>query len=521
MVMGCSQNRQIPVEPSKDLPDSTASDIFINPGHADIAMENTGWKPLYAGQLIPDGKNGFQLVYDRETLANLNVTGIIMGAGAFSFQIVSISGNVFEIDVTIENPSSIMAYDVRLIFNNIGNNEILNADSYTTLFASGISPYISFAKEDPERLFPVGPGVSDTRKVFIKLNGSGVGFVIAASLPSNCDEPYEIDYMNVIGELNDQDGGWAVLQARVLDHQWDFEQAYADLTTFTGHIEYMVANTTDPNMFEIFFSNELLIPWGNYTIWVAAKSKGSPMMCYNRVNVRVSGGVDPPVVTITTPSTDPYYTIERFTTVAGNITNFTGTEAIMDINGDQQTIPVSSGTFSEIAVLPQSENLVKVIAENPGGIGEDSVTIYSSAASADLWVRLTWDTDDTDVDLYITEPGPNNFTCWYLEKVSPDSGAQLDVDDVDGYGPEHYYLSVAEGHILYPGIYEIDVHYYSDHETGTLIPTTATVLIYKDNSYYGEYNHFLDYDDSSQNGPENRRMGLQSWWDNVADVDLN
>jgi uncharacterized protein YfaP (DUF2135 family) len=40
---------------------------------------------------------------------------------------------------------------------------------------------------------------------------------------------------------------------------------------------------------------------------------------------------------------------------------------------------------------------------------------------------------------------PSGETCWYADKISQSTGARIDVDDVDGYGPEHYYLSTAEG----------------------------------------------------------------------------
>lgn len=113
----------------------------------------------------------------------------------------------------------------------------------------------------------------------------------------------------------------------------------------------------------------------------------------------------------------------------------------------------------------------------------------------------------------MTEPA--GFTCWYSDQVSPDTLAELDVDEVSGYGPEHYYLSVEQGHILLPGTYEIDVHYYRGDVT-----CTATVLVYKGNDYYGEYSHVMTYADSSEAGPENRRLDLDSWWDYVVDVEM-
>ena len=518
-IFGCSSQGKAPVT-TVDLSNTADLPTAFNPiPVADFSYEETNWEPVFAGRFIPDSSGGFELVEDRQNLINVDVTSQVLGAGAFSYEILQVNGNVFEIDLTIENPTSLQVYDLRMIFNDIGPSKVINPDSYTMLFSSEISPYFCFAKSDPDRMFPIGPGVSDTRNMFLEYNGGYPGFTIAVSMQEVCEEPFEVANPLATGELNELDGGWAVLSCVVLDHQWDLEYVGADLSLFTGDYEFMVADPYNPNKFEIFFSNELLAPAGTYQAWMAAKSIGSPLLCYNMVELEVGGGIDPPVVVITFPDVDPYDTAARNIDIVGDITNFSGTEATMEVNGTPQTISVSGGHFDDIAILVSGDNFIKVSAEGPGGIGSDTVTVNSSAANADLWIRLTWDKDDTDVDLYITEPGPSNFTCWYSDKISPDSGAQLDIDNISGFGPEHYYLSVAEGHTLYPGIYEIDVHYFSDHSTGRT--PIATILVYLDGSYYGEWTHLLDYADSGEDSPVNRRQGLPSWWDSVADIDLN
>jgi len=286
-------------------------------------------------------------------------------------------------------------------------------------------------------------------------------------------------------------------------------------------IMYMVPNPEAPDDFEVIFSNSKLAHGGKYIVWVASKSDGSAALCYNCIEVTVEGGLDPPVVTITTPDTDPYETTERFTTVAGTVTNadgspFSGTTAKIDVNGDEQTIPVDAGTFTNVVVLNVGDNFVKVSAENEDGIGVDSVNIKCTALSANLWVRLTWDKDYSDIDMYITEP--SGETCWYAHKKSTGTKAEIDVDDVDGYGPEHYYLSTAEGHTLLPGVYQIDVQYYYFHNQTE--PNLATILVYKADEYYGEWSHIMAYDSPQDAGPQHRRTGLRTWWDNVANISM-
>lgn len=516
LIIGCSNSQNSPTIPASSNSFADLAAIIDGNAIGDFTPEDQGWQVGFQGELVPDGSGGFTIVEDRDALVNLDATSYLLGIGAFSFQIINVNGNLFQIEVTIENPVSAMIFDVRLIFNRIGANIIKNPDSYTTLFSSGISPYISFGTDDPNRMFPVGPGGTDTQDLFLEFNGSSVGFTIAVSIPIFCDEPYEIYNLNLIGLLNDEDGGWATLSCIVADHMWDLEFVVADLRQFTGNIMYMASNPEKPDNFEVYFSNDLLTIGGiSYPTWIAAKSVPSPILCYNLIQIPVEGGYDPPIVTITVPAVDPFETSEHFTTVAGTIDNFDGDEATMDINGDQQTIAVTNNTFEDVAILSDGENLVIISAEGPGGIGTDSVVINSTAPQTNIWIRLIWDQDNTDVDLYTTEPG--GFTCWYADKLSPNTGAQLDVDDVTGYGPEHYYISELEGHILEYGLYEIDVHYYSDHGTGLAV--VAEILVYKDDSYYGEWSQIMSVSNPWDNGPENRRTGKSSWWDNVVDID--
>ncbi|GMV80422.1 MAG: hypothetical protein AMXMBFR7_16060 [Planctomycetota bacterium] len=76
----------------------------------------------------------------------------------------------------------------------------------------------------------------------------------------------------------------------------------------------------------------------------------------------------------------------------------------------------------------------------------------AAARVQDLVAVLTWDTDGTDVDLHVTEPGKHEVS--YREKTSW-RGGMLDHDDTDGRGPETYVLKRAG-----PGAYRIWVKYY-------------------------------------------------------------
>jgi HYDIN/CFA65/VesB family protein/centrosomal CEP192-like protein len=110
---------------------------------------------------------------------------------------------------------------------------------------------------------------------------------------------------------------------------------------------------------------------------------------------------------------------------------------------------------------------------------------------------LTWDTNQTDVDVHLVRPGASPFDpaggdCYYANR-NPMWGADttyspyLDRDVIDGLGPEHLNLARAV-----PGMYNVYAHYFSDHGHG---PSTATVEVFVGGTRVGSYNHHLNCDD--------------------------
>ena len=98
-----------------------------------------------------------------------------------------------------------------------------------------------------------------------------------------------------------------------------------------------------------------------------------------------------------------------------------------------------------------------------------------------LHVRLAWDTDLTDVDLHLLSPGGQMWTCegdCYFANGNPNWGDPnrfeddpfLDVDDVDGFGPENINLEDPA-----PGTYRVIVHYWDDHD-GEIPESVVEVL---------------------------------------------
>jgi tetratricopeptide (TPR) repeat protein len=88
----------------------------------------------------------------------------------------------------------------------------------------------------------------------------------------------------------------------------------------------------------------------------------------------------------------------------------------------------------------------------------------------DLRVIMSWDTPDTDIDLWVTEPSGEK--CMYNHNRTT-IGGMLSNDITQGYGPEEYNLRKAM-----PGTYNIQANFYGSHSQALMGPTTihATVI---------------------------------------------
>jgi hypothetical protein len=192
-----------------------------------------------------------------------------------------------------------------------------------------------------------------------------------------------------------------------------------------------------------------------------------------------------PVVTLDAAITDGRVVTDNIFTLSGSVTfsnaPLGGQLAVISQNGEDYFTPINgSGQFSEVISLLPGTNVVEVRVTGPNGStglsrrvriinreGQGSV-LFGGSGSTDenINVVLTWDTDDSDVDLHVFDP-ENRHAYWSSLTGIP--GAQLDHDDVNGYGPETFTMLSPR-----PGTYHVRVNYFSTHGAG---PTTARLNI--------------------------------------------
>jgi Ca-activated chloride channel homolog len=87
----------------------------------------------------------------------------------------------------------------------------------------------------------------------------------------------------------------------------------------------------------------------------------------------------------------------------------------------------------------------------------------------DLRAVLSWDADNTDIDLWVTDP--NGEKTFYGKPLSY-QGGRMSADFTGGYGPEEFSLKYAK-----PGKYKIEAQYFGDRRQNVAGPTTLQVRV--------------------------------------------
>ncbi len=95
----------------------------------------------------------------------------------------------------------------------------------------------------------------------------------------------------------------------------------------------------------------------------------------------------------------------------------------------------------------------------------------------DVRVVLNWNFNDTDMDLWVTDP--NDEKCFYSNKDTK-IGGHISNDFTRGYGPEQFMLKKAM-----KGKYKVEVDYYGDTQQKLAGPTTVLAQIFTN---YGKPN---------------------------------
>ncbi len=105
-----------------------------------------------------------------------------------------------------------------------------------------------------------------------------------------------------------------------------------------------------------------------------------------------------------------------------------------------------------------------------------AVPAFDAAYRRDLPVKLrivmSWDADETDIDLHVLEP--NGEEAFYGHRRTAEGGF-VSEDVTTGYGPEEYLKKELES-----GVYKVLTNYFASHQTALTGPATVTATVYTD-----------------------------------------
>ena len=95
---------------------------------------------------------------------------------------------------------------------------------------------------------------------------------------------------------------------------------------------------------------------------------------------------------------------------------------------------------------------------------------YHYLLDMDLRIILSWDADNTDIDIHVLEP--NGEEAYYQNRRTA-SGGFVSQDITTGYGPEEYLQLKGQD-----GVYKVLTHYFGSSQQKLTGPATATATVY-------------------------------------------
>ena len=169
--------------------------------------------------------------------------------------------------------------------------------------------------------------------------------------------------------------------------------------------------------------------------------------------------------------------VDRILTITGRVANARLATAHLVIDGDYEQlyeVPLVYGIFTQQVIVEASteeeDHVITILADSGSWHEEDTQSFTSQVPPTGFRVTLTWDTGDTDVDLWVTDPFGTK--CYFGNRFVEASGLSLDVDDTSGYGPEN--ISSASPP---EGAYLVQAHYWSDHNSEEAIGSNCSIVI--------------------------------------------
>lgn len=146
----------------------------------------------------------------------------------------------------------------------------------------------------------------------------------------------------------------------------------------------------------------------------------------------------------------------------------------VELNGVTTALTVTSGlNFSQPLVINNGLNKIKVgcyglLANGKTAFASKEISVSGAFASLPLFTELRWNTNFSDVDFHLLRPNNDLNALWtindcFYRNARTSWGAELDVDDTNGYGPEH--ITIPQ--VTQNGVYRLFIHYFNNSSAGS------------------------------------------------------
>ncbi len=293
VILGCSGNSDSLTSPSINPDDQ--SFILESNSSNDQGYELAGiWTIKFDSETLEA-----TIFQDRHPDTWINLSHILIP----TINVNGVSGQVWDVDITINNPYFLSGYDLRgILYTDDGDHALGNADDWTPLFdISGgqfINPFKAYAKEELNREFAGYAEHTENYQIYFPAAPYWLEFGIVVSYPSNCVDPYSIE--NFAQEvLSDEAGSESLISVDVLDWQDDVSGVVLIAPGITGAPFNPFTDNTG-NTWSMTLVNEMGLSPGIYSTLVSATSASFPL--YDFINVEISDAGWP--VTIGGPQED-------------------------------------------------------------------------------------------------------------------------------------------------------------------------------------------------------------------------